>query len=122
MAIQYIDTPAGRFAVLPEAELQRLVEAAKDAEDAAAVREHKRGVAAGEIELLPAAMVERLIGDESPIRAWREHRGLAIRELSDKAGIAAAYLSQIETGKRDGSVDVLKRLAAALGVTIDDLV
>ncbi|MGD8817393.1 MAG: helix-turn-helix transcriptional regulator, partial [Acidobacteriota bacterium] len=40
----------------------------------------------------------------------------------EKAGIAAAYLSQIETGKRDGTVATVKRLAAALEVSVDDLV
>mgnify|MGYP001767285755 CR=1 FL=1 len=30
-------------------------------------------------------------------------------------------VSQIETGKRSGSLDTLTRLAAALGVTLDDL-
>jgi transcriptional regulator with XRE-family HTH domain len=34
----------------------------------------------------------------------------------------ASYLSEIETGKKAGSIAVLKRLAAALGVTVDDVI
>ncbi len=30
-------------------------------------------------------------------------------------------MSHIETGKREGTIDVLCRIAAALGVTLDDL-
>jgi transcriptional regulator with XRE-family HTH domain len=36
--------------------------------------------------------------------------------------MARAYLSEIETGKKPGSVAALKRLAKVLGVDIDDLV
>ena len=36
--------------------------------------------------------------------------------------IAPAYLSQIETGKRDGTVATLKKLADALGIAVGDLV
>ncbi|WP_420794812.1 helix-turn-helix domain-containing protein [Azorhizobium caulinodans] len=36
--------------------------------------------------------------------------------------IAQPFLSQIETGKREGGIDTLKRIASALGVALDDLV
>ena len=45
-----------------------------------------------------------------------------MKSLAEKAGIAPAYLSQIETGKRDGTVSTIKKLAEALGVMVDDLV
>jgi hypothetical protein len=32
------------------------------------------------------------------------------------------YLSQIETGKRDGTAQTMKKLALALDVTVDDLI
>ena len=53
---------------------------------------------------------------------YREHRGLSQKTLADAAGIAVPYLSQIETRKREPSTDVLKRLAAALRVSVDDLI
>jgi transcriptional regulator with XRE-family HTH domain len=34
----------------------------------------------------------------------------------------ASYLSEIETGKKAGSIAVLKLLAAALGVTANDVI
>ena len=34
----------------------------------------------------------------------------------------AAYLSRIETGKRDGTVGTMRKLAEALRLSIDDLI
>ncbi|MGD9740415.1 MAG: helix-turn-helix domain-containing protein [Bauldia sp.] len=36
--------------------------------------------------------------------------------------MAQPYLSQIETGKREGTVDTYRRLARALRVSVDDLI
>ena len=71
--------------------------------------------------LLPAAMVKRLIAGESPVRIWRERRGLKANQLADAAGITGAYLSEIETGKKPGSLEALRKLARVLGVLVDDL-
>jgi transcriptional regulator with XRE-family HTH domain len=35
--------------------------------------------------------------------------------------VPQSYISEIETGKKPGSIDAWRRLAAALDVTIDDL-
>ena len=64
----------------------------------------------------------RLIAGENPIKVFREYRGWTQKELSETAGTTAPYLSQIETGRRTGSVKLLHRLAGALRVELDDLV
>ena len=56
-----------------------------------------------------------------PVRVWREHRGLSGRALAARAGISAAYLRQIETGKKPGSFDAMAKLARALDVDMEDL-
>lgn len=89
--------------------------------DIAAYDEAKRRLAIGEDELLPAAMVDRLLSGENPIRVWREHRALSARQLAERAGLPQAYVSQLETDRRDGSTAALAALAQALGVGIDDL-
>lgn len=123
MSAQIIVSPTGeRLVVLPEAAYQALVDAAEDTADRTAVRRFKQRLAAGEEELLPAELVDRILDGENPIRAWREYRGFSVKALAEKAGIAPAYLSQVETGKRDGTVATVKKLADALGVTLDDLV
>lgn len=123
MNIQIITTPAGdRLVVLPEADYEALVTAAEDAADIATVRRFKERLASGEEKLMPAAIVDRLVAGENAIRVWREHRGLSASSLAEKAGIAQAFLSQIETGKRDGTVTTLKKIADALSVKVDDLI
>lgn len=70
---------------------------------------------------LPAASVKRLIAGENPVRIWRERRGFKANELARKVGITSAYLSEIETNKKPGSIDALRKIARALGVLVDDL-
>lgn len=120
---QIVVSPKGeRLVVIPEDEYNALVEAAEDAEDVAAGRMILGRIAAGEGEFVPSDVVMRMVEGENPIRVYRELRGMSAKELAEKAGIAQAYLSQLETGKREGPVATLRRLAEALSVTIDDLV
>ncbi len=122
MTKQIITTPNGeRLVVLPEAEYLTLLEAQEELEDIAAVDTFKRRLAAGEEELIPSAIVDRILDGENKVRVWRDHRGLSAKDLAEKAGISAAYLSQIETGARDGSFETIKRIAAALRLSVDDL-
>lgn len=117
--MQTLKTPGGEtLVVLPLAEYERLVDAAEAAE-AAAVR---ADIDAGRDEMVPASMVARMIAGENPIRVWREHRGMSARDLAASTDLSAAYISEIETGKKDGSVSAVKRIADALGVSIDDIV
>jgi len=53
---------------------------------------------------------------------WREHRGLTQEELGARTGLSGPYLSQIESGKREGTIKVFSALAKALDVDIDGLV
>ena len=123
MNAQTITTPAGeRLVIIPEADFERLVAAAEDAADVAAVEAFRQKLASGEEELIPAAIVDRILGGENRVRIWREHRGLSASALAEKAGIAKPFLSQIEHGKREGTLDTLRKIASALGVTLDDLV
>ena len=92
------------------------------AQDIAAVELFKQRLASGEEESIPAAVVNAILDGENAIRVWREHRGLSIKALAEAAEVAPAYLSQIETGKREGTVSTLSKIAKALKVMIDDLV
>lgn len=116
--MQTITTPSGEtLVVLPLAEYQSLLDAA---DIVAADRVSARLRSGGE-ELVPESVVRRLVQGENPVRVWRAHRGLTARALAEKAGISPAFLSEIETGRKDGSVSVLKRLAEALQTDLDDL-
>lgn len=122
MDAQTITTPSGeRLVVISEAEYARLVEAAEDASDRQAVDAFRRDLAAGDEELIPVAVVDRLFDGESRIKVWREHRRLTAAALADAAGITQPFLSQLETGKRAGTLETLQAIAAAMGVSIQEL-
>ncbi|WP_349435178.1 helix-turn-helix transcriptional regulator [Pararhizobium sp. A13] len=119
-------TPNGEELVLLSKQdyedLVRQAELAEDLADAETVRDFREKLARGEEELIPLEIVSRLIDGENPIRVWREHRGLSAKKLAEMSGISAAYLSELETGKKDGSLSVFKSIATALRLDLDDLV
>ncbi len=55
------------------------------------------------------------------LKAAREQRGLSQTELAKLTGLQPSAISHFETGNRSPSFDNLKRLANALGVSIDYL-
>jgi DNA-binding XRE family transcriptional regulator len=117
-----ITTPNGdRMAVIPLEEYERLLEAAEDLADVRAYDEAKRRLAAGEDELVPAEIVNRILEGENALRVWREYRGLTIKQLAEKAKVSAPFVSQIESGQREGSVETLRKIAEALKVSLDEL-
>lgn len=107
------------FYVVPADLWESMREAAEDAEDLADLERFDReddGVR------YPAAVAVAMADGASPLRAWREHKGMTLQVLADAAGVSRAYVSQIETAKRNGSARTLKRLADALGVPVGALI
>ena len=92
----------------------------EELEDISDYREVKAALARGDEELIPEEIVDRL-ALESPVKVWREYRGFKQKELAEKSGVKASMLSQIENGKKSGSIETLKAIAKVLGVDIDDL-
>jgi transcriptional regulator with XRE-family HTH domain len=56
------------------------------------------------------------------IRACRTHAGLTLEQLAEKADLSWPYLSEIERGRENISLDKLVRLAQALKVRLTRLV
>jgi transcriptional regulator with XRE-family HTH domain len=55
------------------------------------------------------------------VRRARLEAGLSQEQLAHEAGIDRTYVSQVEREKRNVTITVLARLAAALGTTPDQL-
>lgn len=92
-------------------------------DDIVATHKVHRQLDAGTDEAIPADMMRALVNsDDHPIKIWRKHRHLTMQNVADEAGISKSYLSQIEAGNRNGSAEVLKRIATTLNVTLDDIV
>jgi len=115
MGVQTYTTPEGAERVsLPRAEYQDLI----DARDHAIAM---RDIAAG-APLLTETELDAYLASPSPLAFWRKRAGLTQSALAQKAGITQAFLAQIESGDRDGTVGVLKRISQALGLRIEDLI
>jgi transcriptional regulator with XRE-family HTH domain len=55
------------------------------------------------------------------LRELRTERGLTLRQVAERASIDISTLSRLEAGKRRLALDHLPALAAALGVSADEL-
>ena len=122
MSVQVIEKNGQiEWAVVPYAEYQKLLDAWEMLEDIRAYDEAKADIEAGE-ELIPSKVAYALLDGKNPIRVWREYRALTQQQLAEKAGISKPYLSQLETGKRSGTTDILKTIAQALQVGLDELI
>lgn len=56
------------------------------------------------------------------LKALRKAANLTCIQLGEKVGCTAMTISRYETGKREPNLETLRRLAAALGVTVDELI
>jgi DNA-binding XRE family transcriptional regulator len=75
---------------------------------------------AGSNSNLPSEVLEQLtVGKDNPIKIIRKYRGLTQRDLAAAAGISRPYLTEIETGRKDGSIRALKSIAGALDVSLE---
>ena len=123
MTWQIITSPKGeRMVILPETDYLALRDAAASKLDGDAIKRFEASLLEGTEELLPASLVNAILDGANPVRVWRKYRGLSAKALANQAGLAPAYLSQIETGKRDGTLETYRRIAEALNLTLDDLV
>ena len=50
------------------------------------------------------------------IKSLRKQLGWSQEALAEKTGVSAPYITQIEVGKRTPSLDIVEKLASALGV------
>jgi len=113
--VQMIEIEGRRAYVVPAEIWERVKEMVEDAEDAAAYAE---AVASDDGIRYPATVAMALADGVTPLRAWREHRGLTMQALAAAAGVSKPYVSQIEGGKRAGTAATLKKLAQALDVPL----
>ncbi|MFO8010749.1 MAG: helix-turn-helix transcriptional regulator [Dehalococcoidia bacterium] len=121
MSVQIIEKDRKpEWAVIPYEIYQVLIEDSEMLQD---IRDYERAKKAmeSEEELIPGNVVNAILAGEKPLKVWRKYRGMTQQQLADMAGITKAYLSQIETGKRIGTTDVLTNIAKSLGLTLDDI-
>lgn len=58
--------------------------------------------------------IENVISEN--IKVLRKRLGWSQEFLAERTGVSAPYITQIEVGKRTPSLDIVEKLASALGV------
>ena len=106
------------YAVIDFKEYEAMREALENAEDLADAISFKSNGS----ETFPATLVERLCDGSNPIMEYRKYRKLTQAALAEKVEVSQAAIAGIESGKKDPSISLLKKLATTLAVDIDDLV
>lgn len=112
---------------LRRADFEALVRLAEDAEDMAAVWEARaaEALAGGHLKAKALAYTAeeayRLLEGISPVRIWRERRGMTQRALAELAGLQTSYLCAIEGGQKPGSISAHLALSRALAVPMEFL-
>lgn len=113
---QYIVLPADEYALL-----MQTVSAARELMSARGTIAGKVVDRMGSTDGVPASVAHRIADGENPVRVWRLARGLKAVALARASGISPAYLSEIETGKKDGTFKTMAAIARVLNVSLDDL-
>jgi ribosome-binding protein aMBF1 (putative translation factor) len=89
--------------------------------DAVLAHEAKVGKEVARRDYLTGDEMKRILDDESPVKVWREKRGLTQRELAEQAAVSPSYLAEIETGKKPGSAAALRKLSRVLAIPMENL-
>jgi DNA-binding XRE family transcriptional regulator len=123
MSVQIIEKNGKpEWAIIPFKEYLKLQDALEDAEDIRDIERSVKAIQDGEEVTIPGEVTFAIVEGTNPIRAWREYKKIKMNELSKKAGISPAYLSQIENDKRNPTIDTLKTIARELDIDIDMLI
>lgn len=56
------------------------------------------------------------------LKHLRTIQNLSQAELSRRSGVSQTYISELEAGKKQPTYPIIKKLAAALGVSIAELI
>jgi transcriptional regulator with XRE-family HTH domain len=67
----------------------------------------------------PDVQAEVDVGER--LRALRRSRRATLRTVADRSGLSESFLSQVERGRSSASIESLRRVADALGVSMADL-
>ena len=125
MNVRFQRTSKGEVAILPRKEYERLIakaaEADEDAGTARLIAHARKEISAG-TPLLPKELVDRIADGDNRIRVLREWRGMTQTSLSLKTKISQSHISDIESGRRTGTLATLRAIATALKVPLDLLV
>ena len=57
----------------------------------------------------------------SNVRRLRQERGMSLEALAQEVGLAYSYMGQIERAQRNPTLEIMERIAQAMGTDVLDL-
>jgi len=66
-------------------------------------------------------VIKEVVNLSHKLQKIREDRGMSRTELSKKSGVSLSFINYIEAGDKSPTLRTLEKLAAALGVTVGEL-
>jgi hypothetical protein len=125
MTVRFKMTNKGEVAILPRTDYETLVAKAEEADEdlgsSRLVARARKEIAAG-IPLIPKEAIDRIAEGENALRVLREWRGRTQLYISHKTSLGQGYISDLESGRRKGTIATLKKIADALKVPLDLIV
>lgn len=120
IAPKFIKADGAELVLLTRPEFDKLMalaqEAEEDAADIAIYDARKAQLAAGIDSRLPTEVSAMLLKGDRLIKALRKWKGVTQMDLASRTGLAQGYLSDLESGRRAGTNETLKRIAEKLDV------
>lgn len=103
------------YYLVPELEFLRLQEQVESERD---VKDFDKAITEA-TEFFPQYILDAMLNGNNPIVIFRKYRELTQEQLAEKTSLSRAYIAQIETRKKTGSIDTIKKIADALNVDIE---
>ena len=110
------------WAIIPYGEFIKIQELLENAEDIKDIEENLKAIEENREIVVPGEVTFAIVEGTHPIRAWREYKNMRINDLAKRVGISGSFLSQIENGKRNPTIETLKTIASALDIEPEMLI
>ncbi len=116
---QFIKTEAGDLVVLTRAEYDAIIgrlNSDEDAEEMAIFDVRMAELASGSDSRLPAHVAASMLKGDTLLRALRKWKGVTQSQVALKTGLAQGYISDIESGRKPGTPEVVRKIADAIEI------
>lgn len=117
---QFIEVAgAERLVVITESEYRRMIEAIEDAEDIAMADAANARRDNGTEVLIEGDLACAMMDAGTMLAGAIGFRKLTLAELTARTGLSVSYISDMARGRKRGSIDAWRKLAAVLNVPLD---
>ncbi len=116
---QFIKTEAGDLVVLTRAEYDAIMELLhrdEDGEEIAIFDARMADLASGSDTRLPPEVAGFMLKGDTLLTALRRWKGVTQSLVALKTGLAQGYISDIESGRKPGTPEALRRIADAIEI------